>query len=394
MSASGGGTVTAMQRLLAWVRDLPPARADALLGAVLLVEFLLELVLFVPADAGGGRWVLAPMLLALAGAVAVRRRFGLAAAVVAFTVFGTASPDYSDHLVLPFFAVIFLAYSLGAHTERWRLVAGVVFATALATLGSVLDDYDETLTDYFVGTTLLVIAPLLLGRLVRTRARINEALRAKAAALEAEGERESERAVAGERERISEELHDVVAHALSAMVVQAGAARRLVHRDGDRAREAFGAVEDTGRETLTEIRRLLGVLRREDEELALAPQPSLRHIHDLVRRTCAAGLPVGLSLEGEARPLPAGVDLTAYRVVQQALGGALEAGGAGRAHVVVRYGSDHVELEVTDDGGDTDARGLLGTRERVVAYGGRLRAGARRDGGHAVSARLPAGGSA
>jgi signal transduction histidine kinase len=387
-----------MQRLLARVRDLPPARADALLGAILLVEFQLELALLVP---GGlpGRGLIAAGLAGMAGAVAVRRRFPLAATVVTFTVFGLvsgfAASSYSDNLYVPFFSALVIAYSLGAHTEGWRLAAGGLFAAALVTVGTVYDDYQEDAGDYLLGVMLLVAAPLLLGRLVRTRARVNRALHDKAAAVDARRAREAELAVTGERERIADELHDVVAHALSAMVVQAGAARRLVPRDGDRAREAFAAVEDTGREALTEIRRLLGVLRREDEEIALAPQPSLRHVEDLVRRASAAGLPVELAVEGDARPLPAGVDLTAYRVVQQALGTALEPGGAGRAHVAVRYGSDHVEVEVTDDGtGEPDARGLLGTRERVSAYGGQLRAGARREGGHAVSARLPAGGPA
>jgi signal transduction histidine kinase len=177
------------------------------------------------------------------------------------------------------------------------------------------------------------------------------------------------------------------------MVVQASGARRLAERDPERAADAFQAVETSGREALTEIRRLLGVLRRDDEELALAPQPSLRHVGTLLRRIEAAGLPVELAVEGEARDLPIGIDLTAYRVVQEALGGALEHGRAGRAHVHLRYATDHVDLEVADDGG-APSRPLLGIRERVVLSGGHLRAGARRDGGHVVRARLPIGGSA
>jgi signal transduction histidine kinase len=194
-----------------------------------------------------------------------------------------------------------------------------------------------------------------------------------------------------ERTRIAGELHDVVAHALSAMVVQASAARRLVPRDPERAQAAFASVEVTGRDALTEIRSLLGVLRREDEDLALAPQPSLAHVSSLVKRTAAAGLPVDLHVEGDARPLPAGIDLTAYRVLQAALGGALEHGGAGRAEVTVRYGAERVEVEVFDDGsGDGDARLLLGARERVALYGGDLESGPSA-GGHSVRARLPVG---
>jgi signal transduction histidine kinase len=177
------------------------------------------------------------------------------------------------------------------------------------------------------------------------------------------------------------------------MVVQASGARRLAERDPARAADAFLAVETSGREALTEIRSLLGVLRREDEELALAPQPSLRHVETLVRKACAAGLPVTLEVEGEERDLPIGLDLTAYRVIQEALGGALEQGHAGGARVRLRYAGDHVEVEVVDDGGG-ESRALLGIRERVALSGGQLRAGARRDGGHVVRARLPLGGAA
>jgi signal transduction histidine kinase len=181
---------------------------------------------------------------------------------------------------------------------------------------------------------------------------------------------------------------------MSAMVIQAGGARRLAEKDPSRAREAFIAVEETGREALTEIRRLLGVLRRDDEEIGLAPQPSLRHLGGLVRRSQAAGLPVALTIAGAARDLPPGVDLTAYRLVQAALAGALEQGAAERAEVTVRYAPDSVELEVLDDGAADDDRPLLGVRERVSLYGGRLHAGRRRSGGHAVRAQLPVSGGA
>ena len=237
------------------------------------------------------------------------------------------------------------------------------------------------------------MAPVLIGRVIRSRAQLNQALREKAERLEHERADRAAVAALEERTRIAGELHDVVAHALSAMVVQASGARRLAERDPARAADAFKTVETSGREALTEIRRLLGVLRREDEEIALAPQPSLRHVGSLVRRLEAAGLPVELGVEGEARELPIGVDLTAYRVVQEALGGALEHGHAGRARVRLRYGADQVELEVADDGGAPE-RPLLGIRERVALSGGRLQAGARRDGGHVVRAQLPLGGPA
>jgi signal transduction histidine kinase len=170
------------------------------------------------------------------------------------------------------------------------------------------------------------------------------------------------------------------------MTVQASAARRLVPNDPERARRAFAAVESSGREALTEIRRLLGVLRREDEELALAPQPSLRHVASLARRVRAEGLAVELSVEGDVEALPAGVDLTAYRVVQEALGAALEESGAGSARVRVRRRGDDVLVEVADDGGAGGGSHLPALRDRVVLHGGQLLADPGR-----VRARLPIG---
>jgi len=230
---------------------------------------------------------------------------------------------------------------------------------------------------------------------IRNRSRLNRTLREKAERLRRERAEQAEQAAAEERTRIAGELHDVVAHALSAMVIQAGGARRLTAKNPQRAADAFGAVETTGREALQEIRRLLGVLRRDDEEIALAPQPSLRHLSALVQRTRADGLPVALDVQGDERPLPAGVDLTAYRLVQAALLGALEQGRAASAEVTVRYRPDGLDVEVRDDGTATDQpRPLAGVRERVGLYGGQITSGHRRSGGHTIRARLPVGGGA
>jgi signal transduction histidine kinase len=175
------------------------------------------------------------------------------------------------------------------------------------------------------------------------------------------------------------------------MIGQASAAEQLVRAKPDVAERAFASVETTGREALAEIRRLLGVLRRDDEELALAPQPSLAHIRDLVARARAAGLPVELEVEGGHGPLPAGVDLTAYRVIQEALDGALAAPDERRATVRLRYADTDVTLEVTDAGEARPGpeRRLLGIRERVALYGGELVAAPTDDAGYAVRARLP-----
>jgi signal transduction histidine kinase len=310
-----------------------------------------------------------------------------------FIVANSLGDEYINHLVSPFFATLLVLYGIGRHLEGRVVPLLTAYGVAGMWISSAIDSFHDEFTNYILTAVAVIFGVVLLGRVLRNRATLNKTLRDKASRLEAERAERAAAATGEERTRIAGELHDVVAHALSAMVVQAAGARRLAERDPARAGDAFLAVETSGREALTEIRRLLGVLRREDEELALAPQPSLRHVTSLVRRFEAAGLPVELAVEGEAGELPIGVDLTAYRVVQEALGGALEHGHAGIARVKVIYGADHVELEVADDGGDP-SRPLLGVRERVSLIGGQLRAGARRDGGHVVRARLPLGGPA
>jgi signal transduction histidine kinase len=363
---------------------------DRLIALVVGLEMQLEVVLFardapVPLLAHAGVLVLALCLW-------LRRRAPLATLVPAlatYVVVQSQGSAYTDHLFVPLFVVLFVVGSAARHTEgrRFALVAALALVASL--VGIAVDDYDEQLpSDLIPAIGVFVLAPVLGGRVVRDRARLQAALAARAARVERERADEAERAALEERARIAGDLHDIVAHALSGMVVQAAGAHRLAERDPQRAREALRAVEDSGRDALAELRLLLGVLRREDEDLALAPQPSLRHVDALARRTTAAGLPVRLSVEGEAADLPAGVDVTAYRVVQEALGGARDRAAAGLASVRVRYTPDAVELEVRDDGAGDDPA-PLGLRERVALYGGELRSARGRDGGHVVRARLP-----
>jgi signal transduction histidine kinase len=199
-------------------------------------------------------------------------------------------------------------------------------------------------------------------------------------------------AVAEERARIARELHDVVGHSVSVMTVQASGVRRLLRPDQER--EALLIVERTGREALAEMRRMVGVLRRPEEAPALAPQPSLEHVERLVEKAREAGLPVDLRVEGEPVELPAGVDLTAYRLVQEGLTNALKHARANRAEVLVNYGRRELEVTVSDDGrgvgnGDGGGHGLVGMRERVSVYGGELDAGPQPGGGYRLRARLP-----
>jgi len=374
-------------------RSLGPGRVDALIAVAFAIEGVLEAALLYP-DAHYA-WIAVLATFAIAAGLAVRRRSPIASIVLAligFTVFQPLGRELNDNVYAAFFGVLFLLFSFGLHEPRGRvLLIGVAFVFACDNLALAIDAYPSTVVDAIFGGFVIAGGPILLGRVIANRSRLNAALLEKAERLRRDRADQAEQAAAEERARIANELHDVVAHAMSAMVVQAGGARRLAEKDPARARAAFAAVEETGREALTEIRRLLGVLRHQDDEIALAPQPSLRHLAALVRRVEAAGLPIDLRVDGAERPLPPGVDLTAYRLVQAALGDALERGGAGRAEVRVRYRADGIDLDVTDDG--SGARPLAGVRERVGLYGGQLHAGRRRRGGHAVRAKLPVGGA-
>jgi len=369
-----------------------PAALDAALALVLGLEMQVEL-LFV--DAPHTDLLIARVsLLALAVAVAGRRRFPLLAAAVALgvtTVLERLAVGIDDNLVGPFFADLVIAYSVGAHTEGRRLVGGLVVLAAGSTMAILLDRPPGGPEDFLFVATIVIGGPVLLGRLVRARVKLNQALHDKAAAAEDEREAKAAAAVAGERARIAGELHQLVSDALASMVGQATTAEELARSRPEGAEAALASVETTAREALGEIRKLLGVLRHEDAELALAPQPSLAHVADLVARVRASGLPVELDVVGEHGPLPAGVDLTAYRVVQEALAAALEAADARSAEVHVRYGEGELGLEVTDVGEapPDGERALLGMQERVALYGGELVAEPIDGAGYAVRARLP-----
>jgi signal transduction histidine kinase len=250
----------------------------------------------------------------------------------------------------------------------------------------------------YAGTFGFVAAAWVLGNsagILRARGR---ELEGRATRLEREREERARLAVAEERARIARELHDVVAHAVSTMVIQTGGARQLVRSDPDDAEHSLLAAERTGREALQEMRRLVGLLRERGEQLALAPTPGMTELPQLLAQTQAAGLDVELTVEGEPRYLGPGIDLAAYRIVQEALTNTLKHAGRARARVIVRYGDRDLEIEVTDDGRGVDdpslnghepGHGLLGMRERVTLYGGALRTGPIEGGGYEVLARLP-----
>jgi signal transduction histidine kinase len=226
------------------------------------------------------------------------------------------------------------------------------------------------------------------------RERSAQVVAAEERALHAEREREAAArvAVAEERARIARELHDIVAHAVSVMVLQVGAVRRKLPESQDA--DALKDVERTGRTALAEMRRLLGAMRRDDEDAELAPQPGLDELDPLLQAFRRAGLPVQLAVEGDAYPLPRALDLSAYRIIQEGLTNALKHAQASRAEVLVRYGAGELRIEVRDDGdgaaeSDGQGHGLVGVRERVKIYGGEMSAGAVNGGGFALTTRLP-----
>jgi signal transduction histidine kinase len=233
------------------------------------------------------------------------------------------------------------------------------------------------------------------------RERAAEALRAEERASLAEREREvgARIAVADERARIAREVHDTVAHAVSVMVLQVGAVRHRLPADYDEDVEALRAVEETGRSALGEMRRLLGMMRRGDDDPELAPQPGLDRLDVLLREVRRAGLPVDLQVEGEPVELPVAIDLSAYRIVQEGLTNALKHADAGEAHVHIRYAADELRIQVSDDGNGADdvglglGHGLVGIRERVKLYGGEMTTAAANGGGFRLTTRLPLSGN-
>ena len=330
-----------------------------------------------------------------------RRRAPLVVLVVVLASLATCDAAYgiADNVSAPFAGVLFAAYAGGAYTSRrdGRIAAGIIALTAV--LMAVAIGEDVAGDTVFIGGILLAVWGA--ATVVRSRQELAGVLAARTVELEHEREENARLAVAEERARIARELHDVVAHNVSIMVVQAGAERRAIGAERPATTEVLATIEATGRAALAEMRRLLGMLRRSDDELALAPQPSLRHLSDLVEQVREAGMPVDLRIEGDPRPIAPGIDLSAYRIVQEALTNALKHAGPARARVTVRYGDNALDIEITDDGaGDVEegqqrgGHGLMGMRERVALFGGDLAAGRRRGGGYAVRARLPLAGGA
>jgi signal transduction histidine kinase len=340
-------------------------------------------------------WFVVPATVSLILPLLARRRLPFAAPIFVWLL-GPAISFVDGRLVpnTPSITVAGLAaaFLLGNRrnvVEAWLGLALMVGGTALIVYHDPTHEQAE-----YVFTPLLFAIGWLAGFALRERAEQAEAAEVRAAQAERERETTARLAVAEERARIARELHDIVAHAVSVMVLQVGAVRHRLPEELAEDRDALNGVERAGRTALTEMRRLLAAMRTEGDEAELAPQPGLDGLESLAEEVSRAGLPVRLHVEGEPFPLPRAIDLSAYRIVQEGLTNALKHARASRADVTVRYRHDELRLEIRDDGAgaapsDGLGHGLVGIRERVKIYGGEMSAATANGGGFVLRTRLP-----
>jgi signal transduction histidine kinase len=371
-----------------------------LLIAALAFAGMLELV--VGRDSPGAPatslWLSIPALWILVAPLFLRRRFPFGAPAAYWLT--AAALSYVDGLLIPFIGslgVVGLASAFLLGNLRDDKQAGIGLAIVLGSIVIVVANIPGA-----QAASVLVFVPLrfvvswVAGYALRERSLQAEAAETRAMVAEREREAAARIAVAEERARIARELHDVVAHAVSVMVLQIGAVRHKLPATLDDDREALGRVELAGRTALAEMRRLLGAMRREGDDLELAPQPGLDGLDSLLEDVRHAGLPVRLHVEGEPFTLPRGLDLSVYRIVQEGLTNALKHARATRADVTLSYGREELQIEVRDNGRGLSAtdglgHGLIGIGERVKIYGGEMTTGTATGGGFVLSTRLPLG---
>jgi signal transduction histidine kinase len=375
-------TVSTVKRL-----RINPVQVDVALAVVLLV--LSELAIWWGRSGVAKEHTVGVALIAavVTGSVAVRRRypFIVGVGVVALSTFQIAF--WGDPQLIPSSIAFFLSlYALTVWTTARMFALGIGLLIAMY-LGSAAGPKGSlSHSTFFTVVTLIVM--LLIRRVLGDRER-------RAQLAERERDVAAREAVVGERARIARELHDAIAHNVSMMVLQAGAERRTLDGQQGGTHAVLQTIEQTGRGALTEMRRLVGMLR-EDGEDELSPRPGLDDLPPLAAQVREAGLPVELAVEGDKRPLPVGIELSAYRIVQEALTNALKHAGNATASVRVRYGDDTLELEIIDDGPGSvppiatgGGHGLTGMRERVALYGGRIDTGHKASGGFRVLVLLP-----
>jgi signal transduction histidine kinase len=412
---------TLARRLTATLRSHPTA-ADTILAAVFAVAALVSLSTtfeLLQQDPAFERPAMAPLVVALLAVtlpLALRRRFPLAVACFVTAAFVTSrvlfAPDVPGLPAWESYSSVWACwialYSAVVHRRETRLTGLLVAVLVVVLAGEIVREVFFHQGGTFRGlphnqgfqvayNAAFLVWPLVLGAAVRSLRERGRELAAQTAELQREREENARRAVLEERVRIARELHDVVAHHVSVMGVQAGAARRVLARRPAQAEEVLGSIEVSSRQAVVELHRLLGFLREDGQAGELAPQPDLAQLPDLVGRAGQGSLTTELVVEGEPRPLPATLEVSAYRVVQEALTNALKHSGAATATVRVAYRPTELEIEVVDDGRNGTAprpstvggHGLIGMRERVGLHGGHLRAGPRPEGGLGVHATFP-----
>jgi signal transduction histidine kinase len=361
-----------------------PQKLDWMLAALLTLS--LELEVWLGSGAVHERLVTALVGPLVTAAVAVRRRFPTIAGVTGGVLVAVVAAFWGPPQVISqAIAWICTLYGLAvwASPRRFAVGAATVAVAGFAS-GAAVGPTAANGVPWGLGT---LVALLIARRVVWDREQ-------RAQIAERERDVAGREAVVEERARIARELHDVIAHNVSMIVVQAGAERRVLDGASASTHEVLQTIEQIGRSALTEMRRLLGMLRSDADD-ALAPQPGLGDVPRLVTQVREAGLPVDLRIDGERRELPVGIELSAYRIVQEALTNALKHAGEAHAAVRIRYGDDSLELEIVDDGAEEANRlaggghGLVGMRERVALYGGRFDASPNPGGGFVVRAKLP-----
>jgi signal transduction histidine kinase len=374
-----------------------------LLVAFLAVAGMVELVVGrnVPGAPTTTLWFAIPAIGILVSTLFARRRFPFAAPVAYWLL--AAALTFVDGILIAFvgsLGVVGLAAAFMLGNLRDSRKAGIGLVIILASIVIVVVNIPGAqTTGDLVFIPLRFVVAWVAGYALRERAEKAEAAEERAARAEREREAAARLAVAEERARIARELHDIVAHAVSVMVLQVGAVRHKLPASLSEDSEALKAVERAGRTALAEMRRLLAAMRPDGDEAEFVPQPGLDGLDSLLDEVGRAGLPVHLHVDGEPFPLPRAIDLSAYRIVQEGLTNALKHSRASAADVTVRYRADELQLEVRDDGrgsatSDGLGHGLVGIRERVKIYGGEMTAGTATEGGFVLSTRLPIGSDA
>jgi signal transduction histidine kinase len=341
-------------------------------------------------------WFSIPAIGALGLPLLARRRFPFAGPAAYWLL--AAAITYVDGQVIPFvdsLEVLGMAAAFLLGNLRDNRQAGIGLAVVLGSMVIVVDNIPGSSTiSLYIFIPLRFAALWVAGYALRERSHQVEAAEFRAEQAERERDAAARIAVAEERARIARELHDIVAHAVSVMVLQVGAVRHKLPTALAEDREALQGVERAGRTALAEMRRLLAAMRIDGDEAELVPQPGLDGLDSLLQQVGRAGLPVRLHVDGETLQLPRAIDLSAYRIVQEGLTNALKHAHASHADVTLRYAPDELAIEVRDDGqggstGDGLGHGLVGVRERVKIYGGEMTAGAATGGGFVLSTRLP-----